>query len=146
MKCSHCGGTGIEPDVVANGDDALFALEHPNPFVAVGDAFERFWQMYGKVGPKKVARQCFERAVRRGNDPETILAGTERWVAYWRSPGAASQKWPQGFLNQDYFLDEPPAVRVEQQRRTMPGRSGIEAALAARQRGSVRQIESGEPR
>ena len=96
----------------------------------LADAFETFWTMYGKVGPRKKALQCFEAAVKRGNDPETIIVGLRKWLTYWEQPGAAAMKWPQGFLNQDYFLDEPPAVRVE--RKAMPGRGGIESALARR--------------
>lgn len=97
--------------------------------------FERFWEAYGKVGPRKKAHECFVAAVKRGHDPRVIVDGLVKWVRYWSSPGAAKQKWPQGFLNQDYFLDEPPAVRVE--RKAMPGRSGIEAALSRRERKAI---------
>lgn len=127
--CSRCGGSGVEPD---------------RALVAVPDVFDRFWELVGKVGPKKKARECFAAAVKRGHDPETILAGTARWVEYWSTPGAAAQKWPQGFLNQEYFLDAPPAVRVEQVRKVMPGRAGIEAAVArAKQADAQRAIGSG---
>lgn len=115
MKCSRCNGSGVEPESVA--------VER-----ATDDWFEQFWVECGRVGPRKKAHECFVSAVKRGHAPEVILHGLRRWVRYWNSPGAAAQKWPQGFLNQEYFLDAPPPIRSP--RKVMPGRAGIEAALA----------------
>jgi len=125
MKCSRCGGSGVEPATTALAKQAQLN-------VVAEDAFESFWTLYGKIGPRKKAHECFVAAVRRGHDPNVIIAGLVRWVEYWDSPGAAAMKWPQGFLNQEYFLDAPPAPRVDVQRKAMPGRSGIEAAIARR--------------
>ena len=98
----------------------------------VDAAFVVFWDLYDRTGPRKKAHECFVAAVRRGHTFEQIIEGLRAWVVYWAQPGAAARKWPQGFLNQEYYLDEPPAVRVETSREAMPGRGGIEAALAAR--------------
>jgi len=106
----------------------------------VDAAFVVFWDLYDRTGPRKKAHECFAAAVRRGHTFEQIIEGLRAWVVYWAQPGSAARKWPQGFLNQEYYLDEPPAVRVETSRKAMPGRGGIEAALAAR---SQRGIGSG---
>lgn len=126
MKCSHCDGTGIEPP-------ASLELAVPDG----PDRFDEFWQLYDRTGPRKKAKECWDAALRRGHSPETILAGLARWVAYWRSPGSAAVKWPQGFLNQEYFLELPPQIRSTGERKAMPGRSGIEAALANRRRNEL---------
>lgn len=86
----------------------------PSP-ADVDAAFEQFWQMYGRIGPKQVARQSWERAVFPGRgksaaDPAAILDGLERWVRYWRQPGAASVKWPQGWLNERRWECDPPPL------------------------------------
>lgn len=72
-------------------------------------AFLTFWEMFGRIGPRKVAFECWQKA-RRKADAETILLGLERWVRYWITPGAASVKWPQGWLNEERWNDEPPTV------------------------------------
>lgn len=77
--------------------------------------FTAFWEMYGKTGPRKKARECWERAIKK-DPPSVILDGLERWVEYWRTPGAASVKWPQGWLNEERWRDDPPTgtVRLSQ--------------------------------
>ena len=72
--------------------------------------FVEFWTMYGRVGPRKVAWECWRRAMKNGAEPEDILDGLERWVAYWRTPGAAKVKWPQGWLNEERWKDPPPTA------------------------------------
>lgn len=88
--------------------DALLATITPEET----EAFETFWQMYGRVGPRLVAMECWLRRVRDGADPDAILDGLEAWCVYWRSPGAAKVKWPQGWLNERRWLDSPPPVSV----------------------------------
>ncbi len=72
-------------------------------------AFELFWGTYRRTGPKKKAKECWLRAIKR-DAPESIQAGLEAWVAYWDTPGSAQIKWPQGWLNEDRWQDTPPAV------------------------------------
>jgi hypothetical protein len=91
--------------------------------------FELFWATYGKVGPKKVARQCWDRALKKAT-VEEIQDGLERWVAYWRSPGAAKVKWPQGWLNEERWNDVPPTALA-----SMPKVNAAEAYLLRRMNG-----------
>lgn len=133
-KCVRCHGSGVEPEraveLFVAGDEIPL---RPAPSAWwVEAAFDEFWELYERTGPRKKAHECFVAAVRRGHTFEQIIEGLRAWVWYWAQPGSASRKWPQGFLNQEYYLDEPPAVRVETSRKAMPGRGGIEAALAAR--------------
>jgi hypothetical protein len=78
---------------------------------ALQDAFELFWTTYRRTGSKKVARDCWFRAVKK-DAPAVILAGLERWMAYWDSPEATKIKWPQGWLNEERWRDDPPPIRV----------------------------------
>lgn len=78
---------------------------------AVADAeFELFWATYGRIGPKKVARQCWNKALKKASADE-IMTGLDRWVEYWQKPGAANVKWPQGWLNEERWTCEPPVIR-----------------------------------
>jgi len=102
------------------------------------EPFDEFWSIYGNLAGsgKKKSRECWDAAMKRGDDPELILEGLRAWVVYWRTPDASKAMYAQGFLNQGKWETPPPPVRDEQQRKVMPGRGGIEAALAARsQRG-----------
>jgi hypothetical protein len=78
--------------------------------------FMLFWQTYGRVGPRKVAWECWRKARRKAEGAD-IIAGLERWVAYWRTPGASAVKWPQGWLNEERWNDEPPTFLCRQQQR-----------------------------
>lgn len=57
-----------------------------------GDLFEKFWSAMPKRGPnaanpKVPARQKFETAVKRGADPEDIVAGAEAYARQMRAAG-----------------------------------------------------------
>jgi hypothetical protein len=91
--------------------------------------FEEFWLMYGRVGPKKVAKQCYAKARKKASRDE-IMTGLEHWISYWQSPGAANVKWPQGWLNEERWKDEPPMLLAVVQNR--PAVSPGMAALARR--------------
>lgn len=90
------------------------------------EAFELFWATYGKVGPRKKAHECWLRA-RKISSAAEIQAGLEAWCAYWRSPNAANVKWPQGWLNEERWKDDPPVVL---QRVQNTSRSAIDQWLA----------------
>jgi hypothetical protein len=72
--------------------------------------FEEFWQMYGRVGSKQIARDHWLKVVKSGVNPNDILDGLEAWVVYWKKPGAANVKWPQGWLNERRWEGAPPPL------------------------------------
>lgn len=88
--------------------------------------FLMFWTMYGKVGPRSKAWECWRKA-RRVATADAILEGLERWVEYWQQPGAAAVKWPQGWLNERRWEDDPPEVLLRVQRPA--ARTGRASAL-----------------
>lgn len=79
-------------------------------------AFMQFWEMYGRCGPRKVAWETWCKHVAAGASPDAILEGLARWVAYWLTPGVASVKWPQGWLNERRWEDDPPVAVLSSQR------------------------------
>lgn len=83
------------------------------------EAFELFWSAYRRTGSKKKARECWNRAITKAS-AESILQGLLSWMRYWDTPGAAKMKWPQGWLNEERWNDEPPQV---QQRDTSHNRT-----------------------
>lgn len=81
------------------------------PSSSLHDAdFEVFWETYGKIGPRKVARDCWEKAIKRGATAVQLQVALVRWRDYWSKPGASSIKWPQGWLNNDYWANDPPSL------------------------------------
>ena|SRR6478735_7402227 len=105
--------------------------------------FMRFWQTYGRVGPRKVAWQCWLKAVRKAA-PADIIAGLERWVTYWQQPGASAVKWPQGWLNEERWNDDPPTFLCRLQRPATALDHAVGRAQQARGlNGSATPIPSG---
>lgn len=96
-------GTSMSPQE----EPSLEPSEEPSSLLA---DFELFWQMYGRVGSKKVALEHWLKAVKSGATPDEILNGLEPWVVYWKQPGAANIKWPQGWLNERRWEGAPPPV------------------------------------
>lgn len=88
----------------------LFRATEVVPTVAQNESFELFWVAYGRTGSKKDARKAWDKAITK-DSAENIQAGLDKWVSYWETPGAASKKWPQGFLNSEYWLSDPPTAR-----------------------------------
>ena len=86
--------------------------------------FDIFWDEYGRLGPRKKALECWKKAIDK-DTPENIISGLRAWLAYWQHPDAAKQKWPQGWLNEERWRDEPPRLRPAAIRL-----SGAEAAIA----------------
>lgn len=81
---------------------------------AADDQFDEFWKAYPHRGeasdPKKPAREKFERAIKRGVDPEAILAGAKRFAEIERRAGrAGTDKCAQAvtWLNQERWQDYP---------------------------------------
>jgi hypothetical protein len=82
----------------------------------VGDAFTRFWAAYPKKVSKGGALTKFNAAVKRGVDPELIIAGAERYAAERAAdprPDAAQwTKYPTTWLTNGCWDDEPAPLRA----------------------------------
>jgi DNA-binding transcriptional ArsR family regulator len=99
-------GGRAEPSV-PNRQSEPSALVHVE---VVDEQFERFWALYRKTGPKKVAHRGWEKAIKAGATPDELIEGLQRWMAYWESPGAAKIKWPQGWFTEERWKDSPPVA------------------------------------
>jgi hypothetical protein len=96
----------------------LVIAEHTEP-----DRFDDFWRSYGNLAGtgKKKAKECWNTAMKRGDDPNAIIAGLEAWVIYWRTPGASKAMYAQGFLNQQKWSTEPPPLHADKRTATQVG-------------------------
>lgn len=110
--------------------------------------FQVFWEMYGKVGPRKVAWEGWHLA-RTGTgkhkrygpaSAQAIIDGLERWVSYWRQPGATRVKWPQGWLTERRWEDEPPDFLAN---RGANGQVMLMSHLRARRAQAAQSTQSG---
>jgi len=102
-------------------DPLTTPLNPPTPDSrSIDAAFARFWQAYPKregSNPKQPAREKFGRAVRKGADPDAIVAGAE---AYRRQCEDAEQigtpyvaqavTWLNQRRWEDYAIPDPPEV------------------------------------
>lgn len=81
------------------------------------ERFEEFWSIYPSRGqhanPKKPAKAKWDLLIRRGEDPEAIIAGARR-LAESRK-GQDPQHTPQAttWLNQERWKDEPASVPAQ---------------------------------
>lgn len=81
------------------------------------EKFEEFWKAYPHRGeasdPKKPAREKFDRAVKRGVDPNAIIGSAKRFAEIERKAGrAGTDKCAQAvtWLNQERWSDYEPAA------------------------------------
>lgn len=80
------------------------------------DKFEEFWKAYPHRGdaadPKKPAREKFDRALKRGIDPDAIIGSARRFADIERTAGrAGTEKCAQAvtWLDQERWADYAPA-------------------------------------
>lgn len=131
--CSHCGGTGTEP--------ALFSSE-----VTVLDSgtvvgalhFETFWRLYPRKQSKVVAEKSWTRMTT--TERMTAIDALADHIVMWNREGRGTRLIPHAatWLNQRRWEDDLSGyVDDSQPRRVMPGRTGIEAALANRSQRAI---------
>ena len=74
----------------------------------VEEKFEEFWKGYLPVhtgkGAKSVAKTKFVAAVKKKNNPDDIIAGMKRYIAFCHSNNCYTQNVPT-FLNQEHWKD-----------------------------------------
>lgn len=140
--------TTSTPNVVGTNsqDDSssVSASRLPMPAVAEADKFTEFWTTYGNLAGtgRRKAIECWNRAMKRGDDPVKIIGGLRAWVAYWRSPDASKAMFAQGFLNQQKWATPPPPMRTT--RREGPGMNAVREGMA-KARATRSAIAEGTP-
>ena len=77
------------------------------PAVAVSEAFEKFWAVYPKKRAKDSALKNFQKAVKSGADPADLIAGAERYAKEVAGFDERYIKYPQGWLTEGRWKDEP---------------------------------------
>jgi hypothetical protein len=83
------------------------AMDQPESKVETSDRFEEFWKVYPKKDGKKKARENFARAVKRGADPDEIIAGARRYADACVGTEPHFVKWAQGWLTDERWTDLP---------------------------------------
>ncbi|WP_460452602.1 helix-turn-helix domain-containing protein [Alsobacter sp. SYSU BS001988] len=112
----------LEPSLsfsVARATKRAEAQQAQAPKPDLDEPFHRFWAAYPKregPNPKKPARAEFAAAVRRGSDPEAILAGAVRFAAHWAKRSGSelrfvphARKW----LRDEAWQDDDDAAMPE---------------------------------
>jgi hypothetical protein len=74
----------------------------------IEEAFGRFWAAYPRRAAKLAAAKAFAAAVKRGADPEALIAGAARYAAERAGQDPRYTKHPATWLNGDCWADEPP--------------------------------------
>jgi hypothetical protein len=118
----------IEPSPVTHSHNTEVV---PAEVVGGVEDFEVFWALYGRIGSKVVAKQAWTKAIATGAAPQDIIEGLEKWIGYWKSPGAAKVKWPQGWLNERRWEVDPPMALAQVQRPVNKGLASVARARAA---------------
>ena len=71
--------------------------------------FIAFYNAYPRKVKRPTALRAHQAAVKRFG-PETVMVGTQRWIAYWKRNATATEfiPHPSTFLRADQFNDQPP--------------------------------------
>jgi hypothetical protein len=78
-------------------------------------SFDEFWLVYPRRDGKPAARTAWATAT-KSTPPAAILAGLERWVAYWEARNQPEfTPWAQKWLRQEQWNATPPAIRQQPQ-------------------------------
>lgn len=134
-RCSHCGGTGIEPAAALFESTALVrrtsAIEAV-PYEEAG-SFDEFWRNYPRKHVKTAAVKSWHRMTHA--DHVAAIDALPSHVAMWEREGRGTRliPHPASWLNQRRWEDDLSGyVDDSAPRKPMPGRTGIEAALTNR--------------
>jgi hypothetical protein len=76
------------------------------------ESFERFWDVYPRRVAKVAAERAFAKAIEGGADPETLIAGAQRYAAERAGQEPRYTKHPATWLNAGCWEDEFPAGAV----------------------------------
>lgn len=73
--------------------------------------FEKFWKLYPRRAGKGGAEKAWAKAI-KVDEPETILAYLEKWVASGKLPEMQFIPYPATWLNQQRWLDDFEAAAI----------------------------------
>jgi hypothetical protein len=82
------------------------------PRVDLDEAFESFWAVYPRKVAKEAARRAHAKAVENGVEPETLIAGAQRYAVERQGEPPRYTKHPATWLNGGCWLDEPVGTPV----------------------------------
>lgn len=107
---SSSSSSNITPIPPSREDEELKEGKAKGARDTVNEAAGRLYAAY----PRKVARPAALRAIAGAlgkADEQTLLAGVERWAAYWRASGTEERHIPHAstWFNQERWNDAPPA-------------------------------------
>jgi hypothetical protein len=80
------------------------STNQPEPEVA--EAFGEFWRAYPRKAAKEAARRAFAAAIKRGADPEILIAGARRYAIERAGEPARWTKHPATWLSGGCWEDE----------------------------------------
>lgn len=95
---------------VSPGDNPVVSQE---PLVAVATVFARFWLAYPRKVGKPEAEKAWRAMVAKPKvDPAVVMAGLDRWLAYWKAARTALDyhPHPSTWLRQARWNDTPTAA------------------------------------
>lgn len=90
---------------IAQGADLFKAEETPKQRKE-DRGFDEFWKIYPKKAGKPAALKAWRAAMKRGVDPDEILAGARDYAGS-EAVARGFVKFPQGWLNDERWRDEP---------------------------------------
>lgn len=90
---------------IAQGADLFKAEETPKQRKE-DRGFDEFWKVYPKKAGKPAALKAWRAAIKRGVDPDEILAGARDYAGS-EAVARGFVKFPQGWLNDERWRDEP---------------------------------------
>lgn len=108
----------VEGEGVGDGQSAELPLTDralaivPDSVPLLPSGFDAFWTRCPRKVGKPKAQQSWKAARGRGVSESTILAGMDRWAAYWRDAGTEPQfiPHPSTWLRREDWNDEPPPL------------------------------------
>jgi hypothetical protein len=83
---------------------------------AEAESFERFWSAYPRKVAKEAARRAWAKAIEGGvGNPDTLIAGAQRYAAERAGQDPKYTKHPATWLNAGCWQDEmPPGAVIDQ--------------------------------
>lgn len=98
----------VEPSTEPEVEPLVLVADAPSG----ADPFDAFWTAYPRGDGKPAARTAWAKAITVA-DVETIMAGLDRWNAYWTARAEPEfVPWAQKWLRQQQWNAAPPPLRV----------------------------------